>query len=166
MTKNTSLSITPDDIKSVLVVCSANMCRSPMAEGVLKSRLKDAGFEHIRVGSAGTLNFSGEPAMKESVEACAGIGIDISEHRSRRFTSKRAVEAGIILVMDRSHIEHVRFNFPYAETKTALVGEFHPSQPGMEIDDPVGMPLPYYENTLEEIERCLDGFVKWLENKN
>ncbi len=165
MTRKIDLSVTPDSVNSILVVCSANMCRSPMAEGVLRSRLKDAGLSHISVESASTLHFSGDPATREGVKACAKIGIDISEHRSQPLISKIAAEAGIILVMDGSHIEHINFHLPWAGEKTALIGEFHPTHPGTEIDDPVGMPLPYYENALEEIEQCVDGFIEWLGNK-
>jgi len=89
---------------SILVVCTGNICRSPMAEGFLRDALdRRLGDRRPAVSSAGTAGWEGAPAMPESVDAARGFGVDISEHRGRRITIDMARDADLLLCMASEH---------------------------------------------------------------
>ena len=156
------LSIKPEKLTSILVVCMGNICRSPMAEGVLRTRLSAAGMGHIRVSSAGTLGWDKAPARDEAVRACADIGVDITGHRSSPIAPQMAQTADLILAMEQQHIRDIADWFGSDGNKMHLLGAFHPDNPGMEIEDPYGMSAEVYRKVLKEICRCTDGFVETL----
>lgn len=89
---------------SILVICTGNICRSPMAEGLLRSVL-DRRFAKAApaVSSAGTIAQKGADPMPESVEAARELGVDIAEHRGRRLTVRMAEEADLLLCMAIEH---------------------------------------------------------------
>ena len=93
----------------ILVVCTGNVCRSPIAEGLLRAalaaRLGDAA---PRVTSAGTMGWEGSGADPHSVEAAAERGVDISAHRARMLRPSEVEEADLVLAMAREHEEAVR----------------------------------------------------------
>jgi len=89
---------------SILVVCTGNICRSPMAEGFLRDALdRRLGDRRPGVSSAGTAGWEGAPAMPESVDAAQGFGVDISQHRGRRITIDMARDADLLLCMASEH---------------------------------------------------------------
>jgi protein-tyrosine phosphatase len=84
------------------VVCTANRCRSPMAAGLLSTRLAALGVG-AEVTSAG-FGPAGEPAIADAVAVMAEIGIDLREHRSQRVTRDLCEEADLIIGMTRQHV--------------------------------------------------------------
>jgi protein-tyrosine phosphatase len=88
----------------VLVVCTANRCRSVMAEALLTRRMRAAGVAG-RVQSAGLLG-DGQPAPPGVVAAMAGYGLDVSRHRSRLMTADELGTASLVLAMTREHVRH------------------------------------------------------------
>jgi low molecular weight protein-tyrosine phosphatase len=89
---------------AVLVVCTANRCRSVMAEALLTRRLRAAGVAG-RVRSAGLLG-EGQPAPPGVVTAMAGYGLDVSRHRSRLMDADELGAASLVLAMSREHVRH------------------------------------------------------------
>jgi protein-tyrosine phosphatase len=86
----------------ILVVCSANRCRSPMAAGLLAARLTGLGSTAV-VRSAG-FGPAGEPATAETVSVMADVGIDLTDHRSTRVTAALCSDADLIIAMTRQHV--------------------------------------------------------------
>lgn len=86
----------------IVVLCLGNICRSPMAEGILRDRLVQRGVEAV-VESAGRLE-SGRQAARHGVEVLAERGVDIARHRSRSNTSAIMGSADLVLAMAREHV--------------------------------------------------------------
>jgi protein-tyrosine phosphatase len=86
----------------VLVVCTANQCRSPMAERLLARRLEQAGID-ARVGSAGFLN-GGAPAAAGAVAALRRLGLDLRDHRSRTIDAELLDAADVTITMEGTHV--------------------------------------------------------------
>lgn len=98
---------------SILVVCTGNVCRSPIAEGLLRSTLKTRfGEEAPSVASAGTAGWVGSAADPSSIAAAAELGIDISMHRARHLELHDVAEASLVLAMATEHEEAASRLFP------------------------------------------------------
>lgn len=82
----------------VLFVCTGNICRSPMAEALFAHLAPEA-----EVGSAGTMDWSGQPAHEYAIAAMAERGLDLSAHRSRRLSEYLVDESDLIVAMTRNH---------------------------------------------------------------
>lgn len=90
------------------MVCTANVCRSPMAAAILQHHLDEAGIDAV-VTSAGTMGPNGLPVDPEAVAAVARWGIDLSAHQPRVFSKEIGAEDGadLIITMERQHLRHV-----------------------------------------------------------
>ena len=144
--------------KKVLVVCTGNTCRSPMAEGWLNQKLAGKGWA---AESAGVGAWGGSPATPEAIEAMREIGIDLSAHRSRRLQRHLADEATLILAMTEAHRQEIVRRFPDAEKKTALVHGFGLGA-ARDVADPVGLPVEAYRHTRDELVQALGEFLLHL----
>ncbi len=127
----------------ILMVCLGNICRSPLAEGILKHKAKEAGLNWI-VESAGTGNYNiGDAPHRLSQKVAKLNGIDICEQRARLFKKEFMLEYDKIYVMDRQNyrdVKRISGNL-WDETKVdLLLNEIYPGE-DCEIDD------PYYDNT-------------------
>ena len=89
---------------SILVVCTGNICRSPIAEGMVRNALTARfGGSAPAVSSAGTWGVEGAEATPEAVKAAAERGVIIGEHRARRLSTDMASHADLVLVMGTEH---------------------------------------------------------------
>ncbi len=109
---------------SILVVCTGNVCRSPLAEGFLRNAMErrfgdDAPF----VASAGIAGWEGSPAIEESVQAAAERDVDISDHVARRLVRGHIEAADLVLAMAREHGEAVIGTVPQAGSRTFTLKE-------------------------------------------
>lgn len=154
----------------VLIICTGNTCRSPMAEGILKSLLKERGIEDIRVISAGIGAMEGLPATPFAIEAARAWNVDISGHLSRQLNKRLIAEADLILAMSSEHVEFVDRQDRNALDRTFLIKGFPtPYSASQEsVRDPIGGSLDEYNQTfmeLDEVLRRAEGIiVKWLES--
>ena len=145
-------------LKKVLVVCTGNTCRSPMAAGWLNKKLTGKGWE---AESAGVAAWGGAPASPEAVVVMREIGVDISAHRSRALSRELAVAAHIILAMTEAHRREIARRFPEAAGKVHLLNSFGPG-PAQDVGDPIGLPEDVYRHTRDELVRALGDFVLHL----
>jgi protein-tyrosine phosphatase len=86
----------------ILIICTANRCRSPIAEAVLRRRLEERGIA-ATVSSAGLLP-PGYPAMDDAVATAAEVGLDLAGHLSRTVTRELVVGADLVIAMERQHV--------------------------------------------------------------
>lgn len=145
----------------VLIVCTGNSCRSPMAEGILRKLLQEragAGDERaaaVGITSAGTHAPAGALATREAVEVCAALGADISAHRARQLTADTVAAADLILVMEPFHLSGVYSRSQEASGKTWLLTEFAGDPDADGVPDPIGAPLSVYRETGARLENLL-----------
>ncbi len=125
-------------MRQVLFVCTGNLCRSPMAEYLLKERFKQLKQEDIVVESAGTIAGDGNLAAQGAVETMAGLGIDMGAHRARRLTGGMIDSACLVIVMEKYHYGAVVDLRPSAVGKTVMMGKFLDGHEEIEIPDPYG----------------------------
>ena len=91
-------------VAGVLVLCTANRCRSVMSEALLARKIAEFGM-FVPVRSAGLVG-GGEPAPPEVISTMAAYGLDVSHHRSHLVTAPDLREAGLVLAMAREHVRH------------------------------------------------------------
>ena len=131
-------------MKSVLFVCTGNICRSPIAEGLFRRLLGNR--KDIAVVSAGVHAVSGQPPSLYAVEVCAEAGADISNLRSQPLTAALVDRATHIFAMTGAHLETIQTLFPQGAEKSFLLREFE--EPGTtvwrDLPDPIGLGREVY----------------------
>ena len=107
------------------------------------------------IGSAGTWTQDGLPAMPLAARALAEHEPALRSHRSRLIDRALVDHYRLIVVMERSHQEALRIEFPHAASRILLLSEL--SGPAYDVEDPVGGGLDEYQHTAEELRRLLDA---------
>ncbi len=140
--------------RRILVLCEGNHCRSPLAEALLREALGPT----VEVHSAGLGALVNHPAHPEVQQILREQGLDIAAHRGRQFTPAAALNADLILVMDRAQKEACDRLAPSARGRVFLLGHWLP--PGdQEIPDPIQLGPQAHRATHAHILRAL---ASWL----
>jgi protein-tyrosine phosphatase len=141
-------------VKTILVVCEGNICRSPMAQGLMAAALPDA-----NVRSAGLGALIGSPADETALRLMQARGIDISAHRAQQITRVMCLESDVVLVMDAEQRERLEQVYPQARGRVFRVGE-HTKR---DIPDPYRQPEKAFSDALSLID---EGVREWLHRIN
>ncbi|MGB5984700.1 MAG: low molecular weight protein-tyrosine-phosphatase [Desulfobacterales bacterium] len=147
----------------VLMVCTGNICRSPMAEGLLRQLLPSRLQSRVTVSSAGTHALVGRPAEPHARTVMSEWGIDIRGHRARQSQPHLIHQAALVLTMELEHQGSILSNSPLSGAKLRLLGEFGPDRSQTEIPDPYGQGLYVYRACARLIRSCLPGVIREVE---
>jgi protein-tyrosine phosphatase len=143
-------------IRHILVVCVGNICRSPMAEALLRNALR--GKEEFSVESAGLGALVDEPASEHAVALMSERGIDISSHRARQLQPELVNKADLILVMESGHKKAIETADVTVRGKVFRLGETS----DRDIVDPYQRSRAVFEDVLEDIDEGIADWVKQL----
>ncbi|HUG26891.1 MAG TPA: hypothetical protein VMK53_01235 [Gemmatimonadales bacterium] len=140
----------------VLVVCTGNTCRSPLAAALLERLLEEEGPTGVTVSSAGVGAQDGAPASEGAYLVALEAGLDLSAHRARQLRPDLVRQANLILTMSSSHLRRV--TDLGGSGKAMLLGEYATSGTGGdEIQDPFGGDVHAYRETLHVLARLMAG---------
>ena len=147
-------------VKRVLFVCAGNICRSPMAEGLLRRLLRERGLEGaVEVDSAGTGGWhAGERADPRTERALERAGASFA-HAARQVRPSDA-GADLLLVMDRRNLRDLEGLLPGARGRARLVMDFAPGRAGEEVPDPFYGPPGDFERVRAMLEAAMPGVLE------
>lgn len=139
----------------ILIVCTANICRSPMAMAILDRKIREKDFPgDWKVTSAGTWARNGIPASEHGRNIMNDWGMDISGHRSRIVNHDMLHDADLVLTMEQGHKEALRAEFPDVAGKVFLLTEMIGIS--SDIRDPYGGPVADYLETAQELDSLIE----------
>lgn len=134
----------------ILLVCTGNTCRSPLAEVLMRRALAEQGVTDVAVASAGTGAADGEPASEGSYLVALENRLDLAAHRARIVTREMLAGTDLVLAMSRSHLR--KLEALGGRPKSHLLGEYAGSEGEVEVADPVGGPIEGYRATYGQLE--------------
>jgi len=151
----------------ILMVCMGNICRSPTAEGVMRSLVREAGLEdEIQIDSAGTGGWHvGDPPDRRATQAAKARGV-VLEGAARQITSRDFEDYDLLLAMDRQNLDGMRAIAPSPELagKARLLRSYDPASSARDLD----VPDPYYggpngfELVLDQVEAACRALLDEL----
>ena len=150
----------------IAVVCTGNICRSPMGEIVLRQMLDDADVTGVEVSSAGTAGWHiGDGADRRAIRLMRERGYDASEHRARQFTPGWFEQLDLVLAADEGHLRQLQgmISSPADREKIRLLREFDAEavEAGtLDVDDPYYGDMSDFEQCLAEVEAACRGVVE------
>ncbi len=150
-------------MKVILFLCTGNICRSPMAAGLLRQRLAEKGLEgKYQVISAGVEAVDGYRASRNGVFVMAERGIDTTSHIAHTVTGNDMIRANLVLSMSRRQAQSLRQSWPQYAWKVYLLSEMAGKR--QDIKDPFGGTVEQYRAAADVISSYIDeGLERILE---
>jgi tRNA threonylcarbamoyl adenosine modification protein (Sua5/YciO/YrdC/YwlC family) len=150
----------------VLLVCTGNTCRSPMAEVLMRQKiaaklgctadeLEDRG---VMIASAGIAAMSGGRSSPEAVHVMADRGLDLSRHESQPLSERLVRYADLILTMTRGHRDAIVAQWPEVAPRATTL-----CRDEGDVSDPIGGPQELYRRCADQLDRLLDAWVDELD---
>lgn len=150
----------------ILMVCLGNICRSPLAEGILKSKLPNSKF---KIDSAGTGNYHiGDLPDQRSIKVAKKYGLDITDQRGRQFSVNDFDDYDLIYVMDESNFENViklARNAHDIAKVNYILNEIYPNQ-NHSVPDPYTGGIQGFENTYKMLDEACEQIANKLLNNS
>ena len=156
---------TEDHKKQILFVCTANVCRSPMAEAIFNALAEERGLAW-RAKSAGVAALVDEDMAPNARVAIEEVGIYLGRHRARQVSEAMLREADLVLAMGPRHVATLRRRFGSLSEKVYTLPEYALDASGEEeIPDPYGHTMTAYRASVRQLLGYVDGVMKRLERE-
>lgn len=138
----------------IILVCTGNICRSPLAEALFRLRFADDGIQIYSAGTAALVNYPADPQARI---VALEHGLDISEHRAQQATLPLLTTMDLILTLDRTHSDWIQTRFPQLLGRTYKLGRWRNN---LDIADPYRRPQEAFEESFAAISECTEDWVK------
>ena len=151
----------------IMFICTGNICRSAMAEGMMKKLAKDNNLD-LDICSCGIYAEDGDYATYNAVEAAKYYDVNIEGHRATNIRRSEIKEMDIILCATESHKQSVLYMYPELKEKVFTMKEYaelDKNGQDMDIKDPWGYDMNVYQNCAEGIEKCLIKIIEKIQTK-
>jgi protein-tyrosine-phosphatase len=150
-------------MRHLVFVCTGNICRSPMAEGLMRHKSKEAGRYDRTVSSMGIHAQYGFQATEYAQKVCKEDGFDISSHKARYLMGDELEIADLILCMEPVHIKFVKTFFPRTRKKVFLLGAWPDKATRKSaIQDPMGGSYEKYQQVYKLIKSHIERIILLL----
>jgi protein-tyrosine phosphatase len=138
----------------IILICTGNICRSPIAEALFRARLADDKIQVASAGVAALINFPADPlaqmVMREQ-------GYDITAHRAQQVSKPLLLATDLILALDQSHRDWLMERYPYLSGRIHKLGRWRNDA---DIVDPYRRPKAAFEQAYADISICTEDWVK------
>lgn len=144
----------------IAFVCLGNICRSPMAEGLMKKKIKDLGLEqHFHIESRGTSSWEeGNPPHPKTMVILKRVGAFLDAKYAKKITKADMEKFDWLIAMDHDNISDLNRRFPEFSHKIILLRSINQHVSYLDVDD------PYYTNKYEEVYEILNHDLDlWIE---
>lgn len=153
-------------VENVLFLCTGNICRSPVAEHLVRKEMNRLAPRAPKVISAGLMDIGDQPVVPELIEIGNDFGIDMKDHRSSAVERWMLEEANIIFVMETLHKERMEIEYPEFLPKVFLLSIFDFEINGINIKDPLGTAFFVYRHCFTRIYHLAGDYVSLMEGKS
>jgi protein-tyrosine phosphatase len=141
-------------LNALMTVCTGNICRSPLAQGLFAQQLP-----HTRVYSAGLAAVIGHPATPETVALAHGMGVDIGAHRAQQISAFLVQSASLILTAEQAQKQWIEKTYPASRGRVFLIAQTQ----GMDVPDPYRQDEAAYQSCGQLIAQSVRDWVLKIE---
>lgn len=153
----------------IMFICTGNICRSAMAEWMMKDKLNKNNINNIEIFSSGIYAQNGDTPTYEAIETMRENNIDLKQHRATNTTNSNINEMDLIFGMTQSHKNELAYLYPNLKDKIFTLKEYvnynKEGHNSINIKDPWGFDIETYRSCAAEIAECLDLLIKRLSEK-
>ncbi|MDR2435755.1 MAG: hypothetical protein LBD33_00350 [Puniceicoccales bacterium] len=152
--------------KKILIVCTGNTCRSPLAGAMIADYLRKSTLKNsFAVSTGGISALNGTPATAQAIQVARELGLNLEKHVARRIDGHTLNKSDLILCMTKAHKFHLLHNFENLFGKCFTLAECAPSQDiSGDISDPYGGDVGVYREMAMDIGKLLPNLLDFLEN--
>ncbi len=150
----------------IMFICTGNICRSAMADWMMKDKIKKNNINNIQIFSSGIYAQDGDIPTYEAIETMGENGIDLRKHSATNTMNSNINEMDLILGMTQSHKNELIYLYPNLKDKIFTLKEYvnynKEGHNNINIKDPWGFDIDTYRACAAEIDECLELLIKKL----